>query len=260
MKKFLGTIKGKIVAILLVVGLVAGTGAVFAATGAGEQLRLWYASMFNQTVTEIETDVEGYSEGQFADLSVEYENLKTNAGIDIDLSRELATGESLEEIIQAKLAHIDDIDAEQQQILATIGLEFYNVFLDGYLEIQRNTNEGLEYATNDLGNYTADLGNDAIGQMTNDITAAQDIAVTELEEAIRLAQENLAGELSTQEEVTTRNLINQVDWAVEDLRDSVTDVLESMVTDQESIITAKAQELEDTAKAALDEVVSGINK
>lgn len=252
--------KGKIAAIIMVVGLVSGVGVVFAATGAGEQLRLWYTSMFNQTVNEIETDVEEHSEARFTDLSVEYENLKTNAGIDIDLSRELATGESLEEIIQAKLAHIDDIDAEQRQILGNIGLEFYNVFLDGYLEIQRNTNEGLEYATVDLGNYTTDLGNNAISQMTNDITAAQNVAVKELEEAIRLAQENLGGELSTQEEVTTRNLINQVDWAVEDLRDSVTVVLENMVTDQQSIIIAKAQELENQAKAALDEVVSGINK
>lgn len=260
MKKFLGTLKGKIVAILLVVGLVSGTGIVFAATGAGEQLRIWYESMFNQTVDNIEADVEAYSEEKLADLTGEYEELKATAGIDIDLSRELATGNSLEEIVQAKLAHIEEIDAEQQAILANIGLEFYNVFLDGYLEIKRNTEEGLAYATDDLAAYTGELGNEAIGQMTNDITAAKDNAVADLEEAIRQAQEALAAELDTQEEITTRNLLNQVNWAVDELRTNVIDVLDGMVAEQEAVIIAKAQELENEAKAALDEVVSGINK
>lgn len=260
LKKILGTLKGKILAVLVAVGLVSGAGIVFAATGAGEQLQIWYASLFNQTVDNIEADVEAYSEGKLADLTAEYEELKATAGVDIDLSRELATGNSLEEIIQAKLAHIEEIDAEQQEILANIGYEFYNVFLDGYMEITRNTNKGLEYATNDLGIYTAELGNEAIGQMTNDITAVKDNAVADLENAIRQAQETLGAELETQEEITTRNLMNQVNWAVDDLRKNVVEVLDGLVTEQEAVIIAKAKELENEAKAALDEVVSGINK
>ncbi|GEM_PF-4874004 len=259
MKKLLGTLKGKIVATILVVGLISGTGIVLAATGAGEQLRIWYESMFNQTVDNIEADVEGYSEDKLANLTAEYELLKATAGMDIDLSRELATGNALDEIIKAKLEHIEGIDAEQQAILADIGYQFYNVFLDGYMEIIRNTNEGLEYATNDLANYTAESGSEAIGQMTQDITAAKDHAVRDLEEAIRKAQETLASELESQEKVTTKNLLNQVDWAVDDLRTDVMEVLDGMVADQEAVIIAKAKELEDEAKAALDEVVSGIN-
>lgn len=260
MKKFLGTFKGKVVAILLVVGIITGSGVVFASTGAGEQLRTWYASMFNQTVTNIEEDVTTYADSFVPGLTEEYESLKTEAGIDIDLSRELATGDSLEAIIAAKLEHIEDLDAEQQAILANIGLEFYNVFLDGYMEIQRNTSEGLTYATNDLTEYLGNLNEEAIGQMSTDITEAKDSAVTELEDAIRNAQEILANELDTQEEVTTRNLYSQVNWAVEDLRNDVTDLLDGMVAEQQAIIIAKAQELEDEAKAALDEVISGINK
>ena len=59
MKKFLGTLKGKVVAILLVVTMVTGAGAVFASTGAGDQLRAWYDGMFNQTVDNIEADEIG---------------------------------------------------------------------------------------------------------------------------------------------------------------------------------------------------------
>jgi hypothetical protein len=128
------------------------------------------------------------------------------------------------------------------------------------MEIIRNTNKGLEYATNDLGIYTAELGNEAIGQMTNDITAVKDNAVADLENAIRQAQETLGAELETQEEITTRNLMNQVNWAVDDLRKNVVEVLDGLVTEQEAVIIAKAKELENEAKAALDEVVSGINK
>lgn len=260
MKNIFSTFKGKVIAILLIVGVVTGAGAVFAATNAGDQLKNWYDGMFNQTVENVETDVEAYSNDVAAELAEEYEAMKEVAGIDIDLGREFATGESLESIVEAKLEHLEGLDEGQQEILANIGLQFYNVFLDGYMEILRNSEEGLAYATNDLTEYVGELSDTAISQMTTDITEAQDQAVTELEDAIHEAQEQLANELASQQEVTTRNLYSQVDWAVEDLRTDVTDLLNNMVSEQETVIVEKAQELEAEAKSALDDVISNMNK
>ena len=45
LKNMLGTFKGKVIAILLVVGVVTGAGAVFAATSAGDQLKTWYDTL-----------------------------------------------------------------------------------------------------------------------------------------------------------------------------------------------------------------------
>lgn len=260
MKSFLKSFKGKIISIGLAVVVVWSAGAVFASSHAGEQLRAWYNGLFNQSVAEVEADTEAYMESRLPGLQAEYDQLKAQAGIDIDLSRELATGETLEEIIRAKLEHIGEIDAEQQEILAGIGLEFYNVFLDGYLEIQGNANDALNFATDDLIAFTADSGNAAIKQLAADIHQAKDAAVAELEEAIRQAQETLAAEVSKNQEITTRNLINQVDWAIRDLRESVTEVVTTLVTNQQELITVTAQQLGEEAKTALDDVVSSIKE
>lgn len=62
--------------------------------------------------------------------------------------------------------------------------------------------------------YTDQLGKDATNQLTGELTTAKDNAVTELE---------------TYEDITTRNLKNQGDWAIEDLRESVTGLLDGLV-------------------------------
>ncbi|MUK87688.1 hypothetical protein GMD78_04640 [Ornithinibacillus sp. L9] len=260
MKLGLGTVKGKIVAGVLAAGVISGTGVVFANTDAGENLREWYNSMFNQSVATIEEDVTAYGESQLPGLLEEYEGLKTDAELDIDLTRELETNESLNEILAAKMSHIESLDEEQQAILESIGAEYYNVFLDGYFEIQRLQAEGLAYATNDLTDFTDEVGQEAVTQMTTDLNTARDEAVTELEDAIREAKETLTAEIENQEEITTRNLMNQIDWHIEDLRDEVQDLLTGLVEEQQAIITAAAQELENDALEALDEVVSGINE
>ncbi|MFD1608780.1 hypothetical protein [Oceanobacillus luteolus] len=260
MKKFMHSFKGKITIFGLAIVMVWGAGMAFASTSAGEQLRAWYNGMFGQSVADIEADTEAYVESKLPGLEAEYAALKEQAGVDIDLSRELATGTTLEELIQAKLEHIGEIDGEKQAILAEVGLQFYNVFLDGYFEILRNADAGLEYATNDLTTFTSESGNAAIAQLTSDIEVARDQAVQELEEAIQAAQEELAAELETQEEITSRNLRNQVDWAIDSLTEEVNNVLDALVSQQEELITATAQQLGEEAKAALDAVISRINE
>ncbi|MFD2044763.1 hypothetical protein ACFSTA_07590 [Ornithinibacillus salinisoli] len=260
MKLGLGTMKGKIVAGVLVAGVISGTGVAFANTDAGENLRQWYNGMFNQTVDNIEGEVTEYGESRMPELMEEYEGLKSEAELEIDLTRDMETNESLEEILAAKMSHIQSLDAEQQEILENIGLEFYNVYLDGFFEIQRLQGEGLEYATNDLTAFTDEVGQASVDQMTTDLNTARDEAVTDLEDAIREAQEALTAELENQEEIITRNLIQQVDWHINDLRTTVTELLNGLVEEQQAIIVAAAEELEADALEALDEVVSGINE
>ncbi len=253
-------LKGKVIVGVLVFGLImSGAGLAFANTDAGAALKAWYDGMFNQSVDTIEDEVTAYGESKLPELQEEYENLKSEAGIDIDLSRELATGESLEKIIQAKLDHLGSLDESKREILSNIGYQYYNVFLDGYGEIQQKAEEGLAYATDDLTAYTGELGQAAVDEMTGDLNAAKDEAVQELEEAIRQAQEELGAAISENEEITIRNLKNQVDWSIEELRNQVTELLAGLVEEQKTIIIATAQQLEDDAKAAMDDVVSGIN-
>jgi len=157
------------------------------------------------------------------------------------------------------LGHIESLDAEVQEILANIGLQYYNVYLDGYFQIQTLQQEGLDYAANDLTAFTGEAGDAAVAQMTGDLNAARDEAVADLEEAIQEAQEELAVAIETNEASTIQNLMNQVDWHIEELQVEVQDLLADLVEEQQNIIIAAAQVLEDDAKAAMDDVVSGMN-
>jgi hypothetical protein len=252
-------LKSKIAAGVLAAGIVSGSTFAFANTNAGESIRAWYDNMFNQSAETIEEDITEYTEEQISDLLTEYEALKEQAGIDIDLTRELETGQSIEEILAAKLGHIESLDAEVQEILANIGLQYYNVYLDGYFQIQTLQQEGLDYAANDLTAFTGEAGDAAVAQMTGDLNAARDEAVADLEEAIQEAQEELAVAIETNEASTIQNLMNQVDWHIEELQVEVQDLLADLVEEQQNIIIAAAQVLEDDAKAAMDDVVSGMN-
>ncbi|MFD1334390.1 hypothetical protein ACFQ4N_02195 [Oceanobacillus iheyensis] len=253
-------LKKKVVAGVLATSVVVSSSVVFASTPAGEGLRDWYNGLFNESVASIESEAESMTTERFNELESEYAQIKSDAAIDIDLSRELSTGQSLDEIISAKLDHIEGIDAEKAAILEDIGYEYYNVFLDAYLEIDRLANEGEAFATNDLTNYTSELGEEAVTQLTSDLTTAKDNAVQELEDAIQAAQEELAAEVSSHEAATIENISDWLGWTIDDLRASVTTLLDDLVAEQEAIIVAKAQELEDDAKAALDAVIDGINQ
>jgi len=252
-------LKGKIAAGIVVAGVVSGSSFAFANTDAGENLKAWYDGMFGQSVETMEGDTSEYIEDQLPGLNEEYEALKEQSGVDIDLTRELETGESAEEILAAKMNHIEALEDKQQEILGNIGAQYYDVFLDGYFQIQTLQQEGLDYAANDLTAFTGDAGDAAVAQMTDDLNTARDTAVDELEEAIQNAQEELAAEIDSQEEITTRNLRNQVDFHIEDLRGEVETLLEGLVEEQKNIIIAAAQDLEDDAIQALEDAAGGIN-
>ncbi|WP_042225078.1 hypothetical protein [Oceanobacillus manasiensis] len=257
--KVLRTVKGKIAVGVLTVGVISGTGAALAGTDAGANLKSWYDSLFDKTAAEIEADVTAYGEGKLPGLTAEYNGLKADASGDIDGTRASETEGAEAAITQVKNSHIESLEGKKSEILEGMGLEFYNLFLKGFWEIERLGKEGVDYATNDLTAFTGTEGEEALGQLTNDLTAAKDSAVSELEEAIRQAEEEIAAEVENQKEINTRNLQNRINWKIDDVRDEVEGLLEGLVEEQKAIITAAAQTLEDDAKSALDDVVSSMS-
>ncbi len=254
-----GKVKTKVVAGVVAAGIAfSGAGFALANTDAGAALKQWYNGLFGESVERIDQQTNAYLDDALDTWNTEYENLKNEISAEIDLSRETATGESLEEIVQAKLQHLSDLDAAEAEILANIGLQYYNVMLDGYFQIGEATAAAAAYAENDLQEHTGALGEEAVAQLTGDINTARDAAVSELEEAIQAAQEALAAEVAVQEELTVRNLQNQVDWAVEDLTESVEAIIGNLVDEQKALIVAAANNLTDQAKSAMDAVIENM--
>ncbi|WP_404458090.1 hypothetical protein [Oceanobacillus kapialis] len=257
--KVLRTVKGKIAVGVVAVGVISGTGAALANTDAGAQLKNWYEGLFNETAEVIEADVTAYGEGKLPELAEEYNGLKSDASADIDGTRASETESAEAAIAEVKNSHIESLDGAKTEILDGMGVKFYDLFLEGYFEIERLGEEGVNYATNDLTAFTGTEGEAALTKVTEDLTAAKESAVSELEEAIRQAREEITAEVENQKEITTRNLQNQINFKINDVREVVEELLEELVAEQQEIITAAAQTLEDEAKAALDDVVSSMS-
>lgn len=258
MKLGLATVKGKILAGTMATGLVVGGGVAFANTDAGAALQDWYDAQFNQSVDSAKADVTAYGKSKVPGLASEYNGLKVGATGEINATRDSEIGNAVTEINAAKDSHIDAVESTKEEIVDNMGLQFNNVFQEAWLKMNQLAEQGVAYAENDLTSYTGTKGEAAVAQVTEDLNAAKVSAVTELEEAIEKAKDELTAELNKNEEIITRNMKNQIDWKIEDVRDEVNVLLDELVTKQQSIIAAKAQELENEAKSALDNVVSGM--
>lgn len=256
----LKSLKSKVIAGAAGIVIVSSGGVALANTEAGEALQNWYNGMFDNTATSVDSQVTEYTEGLIPDLTAEYNGLKDDATVDINHSRDENIMNTSNEINDEKDRYIEDIGATKERIMSSMGQQFYNdVFLPGYFQIQSLAAEGQAYATEDLTNFTGTKGEEALGKVTADLTAAKDAAVSELEEAIRQAQEELEAELAANEEIAVRNLQNQVNFAINDVRLVVEELLAELVAEQQQIIADAAQALEEEAKLALDDVVSGMD-
>ncbi|WP_077328428.1 hypothetical protein [Virgibacillus siamensis] len=252
------SLKGKIIAGTIAAGVITSAGAVFANTDAGNVLQDWYDGMFQDSVQTIQDEATAYGTELLPELQAEYNGIKEDATTDINATRDTETGESIAAINLTKDNHLESLGSKKQEILSNMEKQFYDVYMEGWLEIQRLADEGQAYAENDLTDHTGAKGQEAVNQVTADLTTATDAAVMELEEAIRQAKEELSGQLTRYSDITVKNLKKGVDFAILELREEVNRITDELVAQQQEIITAKAQNLEDAAKAEMDEVVSGI--
>lgn len=253
------TIKKKIAAGTISVGLLSGLGLAFANTDAGEALKSWYSGVFNSAKAAIEQDVGQYAADQLPDLLDEYNGLKAVAEFDIGFTKDTETGRATDAINNAKNSHLASLSSAQAEIMAGMDLAFNNVYQEGWMRIQQAGDEAVRYATNDLTAFTGEHGAAAIGEMTSELNAVKEQAVSDLEDAIANAKATITAEVDSQTEITTNNLKTAVDFEINDVRNQVTVILDNLVAAQEALIEAKSLELENAAKAALDAVVSGIN-
>lgn len=252
--------KGKLVIIAVVITLFAGAGIVFANTDAGEALKEWYADKFGLAVDEAEEEATDYGEEVYEELAQEYEEIKDDAAIAIDETRAEETENARNEIEARKNEHIDSLEDAQAEIVAQMTQDFHEVFQEGWLEIQTLKEEAIEFVTDDLEGFTNEQGDEAIMQLEEDLTEAEEEAVAELEDAIEQAKAELGEELDTHSGILADNWMKEIDYAANDLRSDVDELVSDFVADVEDAIEAKAVTLTEDAFDALDDVVNDMDK
>lgn len=256
----LKTVKSKIVVGVIVVGLVSGVGAAFANTDAGQVLKDWYNRIFNQAVDNVEAEVTAYTEGQLENAQQEYEGLKNEATNQIDQTKDREIANAASGILKAKERHLQSLDGAKREIIENMLKQFYDVFVEGWLEINRLGEEAYNYANNDLRALTNEKGEEAVNQVTEQLTAAKEQALDELEAAIEEAKREIEENVNYFEAVTVNNLKREVNNKIDELRERITALKDQLVAEQETIIAQVADQLEADALASLDELVSGINQ
>ncbi|WP_404446992.1 hypothetical protein LG307_00905 [Sutcliffiella horikoshii] len=254
------TWKKKLVAGTLAVGLVSGVGMTFASASEGSPLRQWYNGLFGQTQQSILADNEANATAAFESWAANTEQLKAGAGLKINETMATELTRVGTEIMTVKEGHLASLDAEKLALLDNMNYQVYqHIFLEGFFAIQNQGDAAMGTVQQNFRNYTSETGQAAVNEMTQELTSAKDSAVTELEGAIAQAKAELSAQLAMEEQVSRHNLERQITFKLNDLREALTTIINGLVREQQNIITSKALELEEEAKASLDEVMESIN-
>lgn len=254
----LKTVKGKVIAGTVTAVLVSGAGVAFGASNAGEKLEAWYDGRFDVASSNIEADVAANVDSRINGLVTEYNGIKSAAGTSISADGTSAYTTASGNIDTETQEHIDAIAAQQLQIEGYMDDQFtaLSTFANGLIN-QAGT-AALNYANNDLTNYTGGQGEAARASLTTELGTDTSEAVAELQQAISDAKGDLQGQLNTLEESTTADIIAAIDAKIIELRGTITAKRDALVASQKLLIDAKAAELELAAQAALQAVVDGI--
>ncbi|MCM3620614.1 hypothetical protein M3936_24000 [Sutcliffiella horikoshii] len=252
--------KKKLVAGTVAVGLISGVGLTFASASEDSPLRQWYNGLFGNTQQSILADNDANATAAFENWAANTEQLKAGAGLKINETMSAELTRAGAEIMSVKESHLASLDEDKLELLENMNYQVYqHIFLEGYFVIQNQGDAALGAVRESFRDYTSETGQAAVNEMTQELTSAKNSAVSELESAIEQAKSELSAQLAMEEQVSRYNLERQITFKLNDLRDALTSIVNGLVREQQNIITAKALELEEDAKASLDEVMNSIN-
>src|SRR5699024_11129720 len=125
--KFLKTTKWKVVTIFTAILLVSTAGLAFDSSNAVNILWVLNDYVFGKKADDVLDEAADYEEEAAADFEDDYTARKDQKADQIDRKRERTTNSSIENIIEAKEGHMDDLDEAQIVILKKMGQDFYTV-------------------------------------------------------------------------------------------------------------------------------------
>ncbi|KAA0955553.1 hypothetical protein FQ087_13160 [Sporosarcina sp. ANT_H38] len=253
------TVKGKVIAGVLAVGLVSGGGVALGATDAGANLKLWYDGQFGKASTEVTSQVTSYASSKAEGLLTEYNGLKTDATDSINAKGEFVAGVANKNIDAKSREHIDSIKEEKAHIETYLASQFGGLSNFAKSIINQAGDDALAYAKNDLTQYTGVAGNTANEKVKTDVNKVTTQAIKDLEETIKVAKEELQAQLDKKTGSTVEEIKGLIDAKIVELRKEVTNLKNKLVKDQEKIITNTAKGLQLAAEAEMDALVKGIN-
>ena len=256
----LKTVKGKVIAGTVAFGLLSGIGVVLGATDAGTNLKNWYDAQFGKSSNQVVEEVADYGLGKIDGLVTEYEGLKTNAFDRINSTGKVGTDATNKGVDRSAGEHIDAIKQQKIEIEKYLSGQFQSLrdFSAGL--INETGQAALDYANEDLKNHANAVGSDTKDKMTKDINENTAKAINDLEETIKYAKEDLQAQLDSNTNLTIEEIKGLIDAEIVELRGKITKLNNSLIAEQNKIITMTAKGLLLKAQDELQAIVDGINK
>lgn len=256
----LKTVKGKVIAGTVAIGLLSGVGVALGATDAGTHLKNWYDAQFTKSSNQITEAVANYGEGKVDGLLTEYNGLKEDASNKIGERGEFVTAATNKGIEASARNHIDSIKEQKAHIESYLSSQFKSLkdFAAGL--INETGQKALEYANEDLKKHANAAGSEAQKKMIEDVKATTENAVNDLEETIKYAKEDLQAQLDKNTDLTIEEIKALIDAKIDELRTKITQLNNNLIAEQDKIITMVGKRLLLEAQAELDAIVEGINK
>lgn len=254
----LKTIKGKVIAGTVSVTLLAGAGAAFASSNAGQNLQNWYNGQFNSATNSVSSQSYGYVNGKVGELVAEYNGLKSAATTSINGTRDSSTTRVNNVIESEKQAHIDAINNQKAEISGYMATQFDGLSTYASGLINQAGIDAVTYANTNLGAHASDVGGDAVDKLSTDVVAASEAAVAALETAISTAKGELNAQLALETTATVTEIKGMVDAKIVELRNTITQIKDDLVLAQQNLINAEALKQLNDAKEDLQSVVNGI--
>lgn len=252
----LNTVKGKIVAGVVTVGLVSGVGAAFASTDIGAQLQSWYNGKFTSSAASMQQPLTDYVAGKAGYIYSEGTRMVNGANSAINGTRDTEKAASEDAINASADARIDALDAKKEVIFAGIDDQFESIQTYATSLLNQLAAEGERQADNYLKSVTNSTGTAAVNNVQAHLTDVKNSAVTELNDAIAVAKSELLAEIESQKNLTVNELKAAVDAKIAAVKSVLEGKLAGYVSAQQTLIQQKAAELEAAAETELDSAVT----
>ncbi|MBT2678657.1 hypothetical protein J7E38_06550 [Bacillus sp. ISL-35] len=255
----LKTVKGKVVAGVVTVGLLSGMGTAFANTDAGTQLQNWYSKQFNTAKQQSAIEVYNYARGQKNSLMQEKDNLKNAAVTNVATAGKNEVDRANGEINSALAGHVEAINTKEAAITAAMPGQFDQAVSSLNRTVNYYVGQEANSAKNEITTAVNAQGAESVGYVNTEVTETKTDAVAALEAEITAAKAELERLVGEEKAAATSELKANFDAQIVKVRGEITTLIEALEEANTKLIIEKGAEIEAAAKADLDALVNGIN-
>ncbi len=254
------TVKGKVIAGTMAIGLLSSAGVALGATDAGTHIKGWYDKQFGQASANVETNYSGYQKDKIEGFNQVITDLKDSSTKSIVGVGERSTTKSNQNIDAQKKEHIAAINKEKASIEGYMASQFKKLSEEASVKINSAADTAWTDADAAMVKHIDAEGATTRASMKKELEATTATAVSELKKAIDDAKLELQKQLDSKTTATVKELKDLIDTRINKLSGDIETKTNKLLGWQYAYITTDAANLEKAALKEMKDLVDAINK